>query len=116
MEAFAENCNEIMTRLKIPSAHVIGKSMGGMIAQVFASKFPRKVKKLVFHQAKLAKKDAASQRDMEITGIKCTKCDAELVHENLAKDDGSTVGVAQCPNGHGKVKSPMCCGHDMGNA
>ena len=47
MEAFADNCNEIMTRLKIPSAHVIGKSMGGMIAQVFASKFPRKVKKLV---------------------------------------------------------------------
>ncbi len=53
---------------------------------------------------------------MEITGIKCTKCDAELVHENIVKDDGSTVGVAQCPNGHGKIKSPGCCGHDMGNS
>ena len=47
MEMFASNCNEIMELLKIPSAHIIGNSMGGMIAQVFASKFPKKVNKLI---------------------------------------------------------------------
>ena len=47
MEMFAGNCNEIMELLKIPSAHIIGNSMGGMIAQVFASKFPKKVNKLI---------------------------------------------------------------------
>ncbi len=43
----------------------------------------------------------------------CAACDAALVNATLTKDDGSTVGVSQCPNGHGKIKSPMCCGSDM---
>ena len=43
----------------------------------------------------------------------CAKCGAELVHETLTKDDGSTVAVSQCPNGDGKIKSPMCCAVDM---
>ncbi len=47
MEIFAENCYEIMSKLDLPSAHVVGKSMGGMIAQVFASKYPKRVNKLV---------------------------------------------------------------------
>jgi hypothetical protein len=29
------------------------------------------------------------------------------------RDDGSTVKVSECPDGHGKIKSPMCCGSDM---
>ena len=37
----------------------------------------------------------------------------ELEHDHLTKDDGSTVSIAKCPEGHGKIKSPMCCGHDM---
>ena len=28
-------------------------------------------------------------------------------------DDGTEVHVSKCPNGHGKIKSPMCCGQDM---
>jgi hypothetical protein len=43
----------------------------------------------------------------------CGKCGAELVNESLNKDDGSSVQISKCPNGHGKVKSPLCCGHDM---
>ena len=35
MEIYADNCNEILDKLKIKKTHVIGKSMGGMIAQVF---------------------------------------------------------------------------------
>ena len=43
----------------------------------------------------------------------CGKCDKPLVNEVLTKGDGSTVQVSKCPEGHGKIKSPMCCGEDM---
>jgi hypothetical protein len=43
----------------------------------------------------------------------CGACDAPLVNDVLTKDDGSTVQVSKCPNDHGKIKSPMCCGADM---
>ena len=43
----------------------------------------------------------------------CAKCDAALVHDTLKLDDGTEVHVSKCPNGHGKIKSPMCCGEDM---
>lgn len=43
----------------------------------------------------------------------CGACDAALVDASLTKDDGTVVEISQCPNGHGKIKSPMCCGADM---
>ncbi len=43
----------------------------------------------------------------------CAKCDAPLVHDTIKLDDGTEVHVSKCPNGHGKIKSPMCCGEDM---
>jgi len=41
------------------------------------------------------------------------KCDAPLVDGSLTIGDGSSVQISECPNGHGKIKSPMCCGDDM---
>jgi hypothetical protein len=43
----------------------------------------------------------------------CGKCDEPLVDGSLKLDDGSEVQISECPNGHGKIKSPMCCGQDM---
>lgn len=43
----------------------------------------------------------------------CGKCNAPLVNDSIKLDDGTTVQVSKCPNGHGKIKSPMCCGVDM---
>ena len=43
----------------------------------------------------------------------CAKCHAPLEHATLTKDTGATVAISQCPNGHGKIKSPLCCGLDM---
>jgi hypothetical protein len=43
----------------------------------------------------------------------CADCGAPLVNDTLTKDDGTTVQISRCPNGHGKIKSPMCCGQDM---
>ena len=50
---------------------------------------------------------------MSIGTMTCGTCNKELVHDTLAKPDGTSVHVAKCPDGHGKVKSPMCCGQDM---
>lgn len=49
---------------------------------------------------------------MSVGTMTCGKCGSELVHDHLDKDGGK-VFIAKCPEGHGKVKSPMCCGNDM---
>ncbi|MBN1648345.1 MAG: hypothetical protein JW874_09945 [Spirochaetales bacterium] len=43
----------------------------------------------------------------------CAKCDAPLVHDTIITEDGLEVHVSKCPNGHGMIKSPICCGQDM---
>lgn len=43
----------------------------------------------------------------------CGKCDAPLANDTLTLDNGKEVQVSKCPNDHGKIKSPMCCGKDM---
>jgi len=43
----------------------------------------------------------------------CAKCDAPLENDTLTLDSGAKVQISKCPNGHGKIKSPMCCGQDM---
>ena len=53
-----------------------------------------------------------SQCGMAVNAF-CAKCDAPLVDEILKLDDGEEVQISKCPNDHGKIKSPMCCGQDM---
>lgn len=43
----------------------------------------------------------------------CGACAADLVDATLTLDDGRQVEISECPNGHGKIKSPLCCGSDM---
>ena len=43
----------------------------------------------------------------------CGKCDETLINDTLNLDSSSSVQVSKCPNGHGKIKSPLCCGQDM---
>lgn len=43
----------------------------------------------------------------------CGACGKALVDDSLNKADGSSVQVSKCPDGHGKIKSPLCCGQDM---
>ena len=43
----------------------------------------------------------------------CGKCGAPLKNDTVTLDDGKNVQVSYCPNGHGKIKSPVCCGQDM---
>ena len=37
----------------------------------------------------------------------------QLIDDVLKLDNGSEVQISKCPNNHGKIKSPLCCGEDM---
>ena len=50
---------------------------------------------------------------MSIGTMTCGKCGKELEHGTITLDSGETVHVSKCPDGHGMVKSPLCCGQDM---
>lgn len=43
----------------------------------------------------------------------CATCDSELTHDTITTDAGAQVAVSKCPQGHGMIKSPQCCGQDM---
>ncbi len=42
----------------------------------------------------------------------CGKCN-ELLVDDIIEVNDSKVQVSKCPNDHGKIKSPSCCGLDM---
>lgn len=50
---------------------------------------------------------------MSVGSMTCGTCGAELEPGSLTTDAGVEVQVSRCPNGHGKIKSPMCCAEDM---
>lgn len=50
---------------------------------------------------------------MGVGSMTCAKCGKELVHDTITTPEGKEVHVSKCPDGHGKVKSPMCCATDM---
>ena len=43
----------------------------------------------------------------------CGHCDSPLVDAILTLDDDTEVQISRCPNDHGKIKSPSCCGQEM---
>ena len=50
---------------------------------------------------------------MSVGSMTCGHCGKELVHSKLTTPDGREVQISECPDGHGKIKSPQCCGEDM---
>ena len=49
----------------------------------------------------------------DITNLISEIDDRLSAEDTLNKDDGSVVQISRCPNDHGKIKSPLCCGQDM---
>ena len=47
---------------------------------------------------------------MSVKDLTCGTCGSEFIYEEVGEN---SVGVSQCPNDHGQIKSPMCCGSDM---
>ena len=50
---------------------------------------------------------------MSIGTMTCGRCGKELEHGTLTLENGGSVQVSECPEGCGKIKSPMCCAKDM---
>lgn len=50
---------------------------------------------------------------MEVKGLACGKCGSELQPKTVKNAQGKNVQVSECPNSCGKIKSPVCCSHDM---
>ncbi len=46
LEDMADDAAAVLDHLDIPHAHIVGASMGGMIAQIFAARFPERTKTL----------------------------------------------------------------------
>jgi pimeloyl-ACP methyl ester carboxylesterase len=46
LEDLADDASALLDHLDIDRAHIVGASMGGMIAQIFAARFPRRTKTL----------------------------------------------------------------------
>lgn len=45
--------------------------------------------------------------------VSCATCGKPLVDDTITTDAGVEVAVSKCPDGHGMIKSPLCCGQDM---
>ena len=56
---------------------------------------------------------AQKQTTFAIENMTCATCDAALVNDTITTDTGVEVQVSKCPDGHGMIKSPLCCGQDM---
>ena len=50
---------------------------------------------------------------MSVKGLACGKCGSPLKDGTIKNAKGEIVQVSECPKKCGKIKSPMCCGHDM---
>ncbi len=50
---------------------------------------------------------------MSLGTITCGACDKVLEHDSITTDAGDVIHVSKCPDGHGMIKSPTCCGQDM---
>ncbi len=80
MEVFADDLNGLMNYLKIEKAHVIGWSLGGMIVQNFAIKYPERVNKIVLINTNYGFPDASGPevyKNMRIEEIKLKEEDPE---------------------------------------
>lgn len=50
---------------------------------------------------------------MSLGTLTCGTCGKQLIHKTITTDEGTEIHVSACPDGHGMIKSPMCCGQDM---
>ena len=60
-ELMADDASMLLDTLGIESAHIAGKSMGGMIGQWLAIKYPQKVKKLVLGCTSASRDDVGNE-------------------------------------------------------
>jgi len=50
---------------------------------------------------------------MKTGELKCNECHKPLNHIQLQRSNGTIIYIIECENGCQKLKSPICCSHDM---
>lgn len=77
----------LMDHLDIPAAHVLGLSMGGMIAQELAITYPRRVMKLVLGCTFAWKEEGSGQTEEYLAELKGDVSRAKLALASLANNN-----------------------------
>jgi len=126
-EDMAHDTASLMTALEIESAHVVGKSMGGMIAQWLAINYPEKVQKLVLGCSSASRDEVGNEilrMGREIAAKMGTKTvwlmalylgyTREYIEENLATIKGIVSSVPENPDAlKGYIGQSFACeGHN----
>lgn len=126
-ELMADDTARLLETLGIESAHVAGKSMGGMIAQWLAIKYPEKVNKLVLGCTSASRDDVGNEilkigREIAAkVGMKAVWFMAlslgysrEYMEKNLATIKGTMAAIPEDPEAlKGYIEQNLACeGHD----
>jgi len=110
IEMMADDTAGLLDALGIEKAHILGLSMGGMIAQEFALKYPQRVKSLILATTTAspypwAKHIIDTWARMAQEGLQTGPCLLGIARENLTK--ATTVGgELLIQQGHGPAMSP----------
>jgi pimeloyl-ACP methyl ester carboxylesterase len=126
-ELMADDTVGLLDTLGIQSAHVVGKSMGGMIGQWFAVKYPDKVKRLVLGCTSASRDDVGNEilrigREIATkVGMKTVWLTAlflgytrEYVERNLSSIKEALATVSEDPEAlTGYIRQNLACeGHN----
>jgi pimeloyl-ACP methyl ester carboxylesterase len=69
LDDMAVDAAALLDALHIARAHIVGASMGGMIAQIFAAKFPQKTKSLISIMSTTGKRDLPQAKAEAMTAL-----------------------------------------------
>ena len=87
IKTLADDVNELMKSLDISQAHILGWSMGGYVAQIFAINYPEKVKKLVLYATDPGDKITINPSEKIIEILTNPKSSPEDLLNTLFPDD-----------------------------
>ena len=96
MQMFADDTVGLMDHLGIDRAHILGVSMGGLIAQHIALSYPERVRKLVLGSTYASKQGSGehSAEYMKYIGLSEDASDEELRQVDPEKIMGAVVSLA----------------------
>ncbi|MGQ0794052.1 MAG: alpha/beta fold hydrolase [Deltaproteobacteria bacterium] len=127
-ELMADDAAALMDALGIDRAHVLGKSMGGMIAQWLAVKYPEKVRKLVLACTSASRDEVGNEilrQGREIASKAGSRAmwmvalflgySREYIEKNLSTIQQTMAMISEDPSAaHGYLRQSHACeGHNI---
>lgn len=84
MTEFADDLNELLTKLKVPSAILIGHSMGGYVALNFATRYPARTRGLVLVSTKAGPDSPETVTKREENAVKALNGEGQAIVDDMA--------------------------------